>query len=232
MVRAVLNSFEILINTSMDCPLCNLHCETIDHLFLRCSWATKLWSLCMRWWGVNYFPRNFQEWFQGWIGLCPNEKFRRVWVTHFNAIAWSIWEARNQVLFKGISAELPYFMDLVKFRVAWWFKHNEKGSSEPITVILENLKTCCIDVKACALCVSKPSLVGKRIIISSDSSMAVSWVNDKDFGNFCLWDKIAEIRDMLWILGNTSVSHCLRSSNEVADSLAKNGSLMEGESVE
>ncbi|KAK3199960.1 hypothetical protein Dsin_023375 [Dipteronia sinensis] len=252
MVRDLLNHFGVLVNAGMNCPLCNRHIETIDHLFLLCSWARELWYLCMRWWGVIYCPnRNFPEWFQGWKGLCPSVKYRRVWVTMFSAIAWSIWEARNHVLFKGISADITHFVDLIRFRVAWWFKHYGKGSSEPITVILENLKTCCVDAKpvrfsvkkawippsamdlkfnACVICVSKPSFVGKNSSLSSESS--VSWVNDKDFGNLCLLEMIVDIRSMLRFLGNTTVNHCSRDSNDVADNLAKKGSLMEGEVVE
>ncbi|KAK2660961.1 hypothetical protein Ddye_007494 [Dipteronia dyeriana] len=70
-----------------------------------------------------------------------------VWVTLFSAIAWSIWEARNQVMFKGNPVDITYYVDLVRFMVAWWFKHYGKGSSEQISIILENLKTCYAEVK-------------------------------------------------------------------------------------
>ncbi|KAK2654882.1 hypothetical protein Ddye_014738 [Dipteronia dyeriana] len=35
----------------------------------------------------------------------------------------------------------------IKSRVAWWFKHHGKGSSESITLIIEYLKACVVDVK-------------------------------------------------------------------------------------
>ncbi|KAK3225729.1 hypothetical protein Dsin_005591 [Dipteronia sinensis] len=34
---------------------------------------------------------------------------------------------------------------MVKFRVCWWFKHRCKGSSEPITSILLNLRDFCVE---------------------------------------------------------------------------------------
>ncbi|KAK3218299.1 hypothetical protein Dsin_012269 [Dipteronia sinensis] len=43
---------------------------------------------------------------------------------------------------------------------------------------------------------------------------------------------ISDIRSMLRFLGNTSVNHCSRDSNDVADCLAKKGSTMEGEHVD
>ncbi|KAK3218067.1 hypothetical protein Dsin_012037 [Dipteronia sinensis] len=36
---------------------------------------------------------------------------------------------------------------LHRYMVTWWFKHHGKGLTESITVILENLKTYCVDVK-------------------------------------------------------------------------------------
>ncbi|KAK3219221.1 hypothetical protein Dsin_013191 [Dipteronia sinensis] len=79
--------------------------------------------------------------------LCPNAKFDRAWATLFCAVVWTIWEVRNHVTFNGLSADLVRCMDMVRFWVAWWFKHHGKGSSVPITLIIENLKECCIDVK-------------------------------------------------------------------------------------
>ncbi|KAK3199424.1 hypothetical protein Dsin_022839 [Dipteronia sinensis] len=53
------------------------------------------------------------------------------------AIVWSIWEARNVVVFKGIPADVNYFTDLIKFRIAWWFKHYGKGWSPPAFDVLK-----------------------------------------------------------------------------------------------
>ncbi|KAK2640499.1 hypothetical protein Ddye_028294 [Dipteronia dyeriana] len=116
MVRDVLVHFGVVINSGVECPLCKHHVETSDHLFLLCPWDRKLWSSCMSWQGVS-FILNFQEWF----GLCPNMKYIRVWVTLFSVIALSIWEARNQVLFKGTPAGLLCSVDMVRIAMkkAW-----------------------------------------------------------------------------------------------------------------
>ncbi|KAK3221694.1 hypothetical protein Dsin_008719 [Dipteronia sinensis] len=65
----------------------------------------------------------------------------------FYAVVWSIWEARNHVVFKGVPAEKTALVDLVRFRVAWWFQNHGKGSKEPITVMVENLEFCCLEEK-------------------------------------------------------------------------------------
>ncbi|KAK3199561.1 hypothetical protein Dsin_022976 [Dipteronia sinensis] len=59
------------------------------------------------------------------------------------AVVWSIWEARNQAIFKEKEIEQVQVVDMIKFRVSWWFKHHDKGSTEPITSILLNIPDVC-----------------------------------------------------------------------------------------
>ncbi|KAK2641249.1 hypothetical protein Ddye_023012 [Dipteronia dyeriana] len=37
----------------MECALCNAFVETMDHLFLQCSWSWSIWIHCMNWWGIG-----------------------------------------------------------------------------------------------------------------------------------------------------------------------------------
>ncbi|KAK2654158.1 hypothetical protein Ddye_014014 [Dipteronia dyeriana] len=100
----------------------------------------------MRWWSVNSSAnKNDKDWFCGWYGLCPSSNMRRAWSSMFYAIVWSIWEARNHMVFKGLTVELSLVIDSVRFKVAWWFKHHGKGSTEPITILMENLEICCCE---------------------------------------------------------------------------------------
>ncbi|KAK3189923.1 hypothetical protein Dsin_029484 [Dipteronia sinensis] len=86
----------------LDCPFCNKEIETIDHLFLHCSWSNSLWIDCMAWWGVvGCINKSVKEWLTGWVGLCPATKNERVWSSLFVAIVWTIWETRNQQVFEG-----------------------------------------------------------------------------------------------------------------------------------
>ncbi|KAK3230650.1 hypothetical protein Dsin_002531 [Dipteronia sinensis] len=85
--------------------------------------------------------------------------------------------------------------------------------------------------KACALCVSNYSLIGRKIEVISDSNVAVSWVNNGGFGNINHVDTIYDIRSNLAILAATVVSFASRDSNHMADRLAKMGSSKMGEFV-
>ncbi|KAK0590390.1 hypothetical protein LWI29_026415 [Acer saccharum] len=39
---------------------------------------------------------------------------------------------------------------MIKFRIAWWFKHHGKDTSDPVTLLLLNIKDCCKDSKRAA----------------------------------------------------------------------------------
>ena len=56
---------------------------------------------------------------------------------------WTLWEVRNELVFKDIQQDVTRAVDLVKFRLGWWFKHFGKGSDVPITHILLNIVECC-----------------------------------------------------------------------------------------
>ncbi|KAK2639898.1 hypothetical protein Ddye_027693 [Dipteronia dyeriana] len=54
-------------------------------------------------------------------------------------------ENRNHIVFKGGDVSSIQVIDSNKFRVGWWFKHLGKGSKDPITTILCNIKDICTE---------------------------------------------------------------------------------------
>ncbi|KAK3200310.1 hypothetical protein Dsin_023725 [Dipteronia sinensis] len=146
MVKDVLHRFSFSPNVSLACQLCNSGVESVNHLFLHCSWSWSLWSSCMGWGDINCCPNGtLLEWAVNWDGLCPAKKSERAWQTLFVAVIWTLWEKRNHVVFKGQSACVAQTVDMVKFQVAWWFKHQGKGSTGSITHMILNLKVCCTE---------------------------------------------------------------------------------------
>lgn len=61
-------------------------------------------------------------WDFGWVGLCPSIKSKRAWYILFHVVVWSIWEARNNVIFNGKKPSTNQVLDVIYFRVAGWFK--------------------------------------------------------------------------------------------------------------
>ena len=84
--------------------------------------------------------------------------------------------------------------------------------------------------RAMELCASRAELLGRKIVIASDSTVAVSWVNkSEDLGSFKHIDTIYDIKTYLKDWGNCSVEFNYRNSNSFADSLAKMGSSRQGD---
>ena len=63
----------------------------------------------------------------------------------FFAIVWTIWEFRNRKIFEDSVPILSLAVDLIRFCVAWWFKHYGSGSSDSITILSQNLEEFCRD---------------------------------------------------------------------------------------
>ncbi|KAK3206373.1 hypothetical protein Dsin_020419 [Dipteronia sinensis] len=165
-------------------------------------------------------------------------------------------------------------MDMVRFRLVWWFKYCGKGSKDQVSLMLLNVKDRCVDNsaskvskaelwsppaegllffnvdgsavgtpgpagiggvlrdssrkvlclfsfhlgiqdpitaelmainKACGIVHSSSSWRGRKLVISSYSKVAVSWVNSKDFDSPVHVESIYEIRNWLRSLVNTEV---------------------------
>ncbi|KAK3212280.1 hypothetical protein Dsin_016986 [Dipteronia sinensis] len=72
---------------------------------------------------------------------------------------------------------------------------------------------------------------GPNMVIASDSKVAISWVNNDDFGSINHVNLIYDIRSWLKNLGNTMVVYNSRSANSFADILAKRGASNMGDFV-
>ena len=146
MVRQVLKKFGIGNGVDMECPFCNSVEKSINHLFLHCSWTKEVWLRCMKGWDVNFCANSsLIDWARGWPGLCPRFESSKAWNTLFFAIVWTVWELRNQLIFRGKAASVPLAVDMVGFRIVWWFKYlGNKNCSDPITLMMLNIQSSCV----------------------------------------------------------------------------------------
>ncbi|KAK2648312.1 hypothetical protein Ddye_015801 [Dipteronia dyeriana] len=136
------------MSVDMDCKLCNNGKESMNHVFLYCIWTWKLWTTCMNRWNVVFCSNGDNKgWWENWVGMVPATKYLRAWEVMFYAVVWTVWESRNQVIFNDKETNVWQAIDIVKFRVAWWFKHLSKGSKETLTYMLLNIKELCVDGK-------------------------------------------------------------------------------------
>ena len=90
----------IINNDTMCCVLCNNHEESIEHLFFSCKYAWQLWCTCFKKWMVNWAMLvDARSAFESWIVLKLSKSQRKQWCVCFFAMIWSVWEARNKIIF-------------------------------------------------------------------------------------------------------------------------------------
>lgn len=84
------------------CPVCQLDQESVDHVFIHCPFATKVWSLCYCWLGLQrVLPDTCRNHFlqHDFLGLNTkqNEVFRVIWL----AVIWSLYGFIGTISFLG-----------------------------------------------------------------------------------------------------------------------------------
>ncbi|KAK4839862.1 hypothetical protein QYF36_025571 [Acer negundo] len=118
MVRDLLPKFIGDLIGTLICPFCKTLEESIDHLFIGCKWYWRLWSACLSWWEISAcLPDNLSDWMDCWKDLCPIASSSKVWA-----------------------------MEMVIWRVVWWFKTYGKGYQLPVSLLMMNLKVGCVDI--------------------------------------------------------------------------------------
>ena len=65
-------------------------------------------------------PSSLVLFFQRWQFLVDGHLQRRVWISLFYAISWSLWVHRNEIAFEGISFSDLKFKKLIFFHLAAW----------------------------------------------------------------------------------------------------------------
>ncbi|KAK2642942.1 hypothetical protein Ddye_024705 [Dipteronia dyeriana] len=154
----------------------------------------------------------------------------------FLYLVWSIWEARNQMIFKDIPVDSVRMEDMIP-PATNFLKFNVDGSvrSSPgfasIGGVLRNhlgKDVISIEIlviaRACDLFGSRLELVRWRLIIACDSKIVTEWVTSRDIEGSNHEQLISHIRNSLYGFGQASVVYYPRDSNSYADILAKKGS--------
>ncbi|GKV51887.1 hypothetical protein SLEP1_g58506 [Rubroshorea leprosula] len=117
----------------LTCVFCTTVVEDTNHLFLHCKTAFNLWSKCFRWWGVEHvMPGTCWDAFNQHKDLFSNTTVKIGWDIIWFAITWTIWLARNEVIFQNKHLDEVKLFDLVQTRSFQWLKL--KGEGKGITL--------------------------------------------------------------------------------------------------
>ncbi|CAL5421767.1 unnamed protein product [Camellia sinensis] len=133
-------------NDSSVCCLCKSGAETINHVLLSCQVAWSVWSAILKWWDVQgALPDSVEAVLDWWAGVRFTKKARLMWKALPMVVMWSLWNHRNECLFRDVAPSGEGVSDMVKVRMAFWFKEVYKDcrfSVHDFIFNLEHIRSC------------------------------------------------------------------------------------------
>jgi hypothetical protein len=100
--------------------------EPTSRLFIHCDMFGSLWQHTRSWIGVSRVdPHNIHDHFIQFIHCIGHSRTRRdflqlIWLL----CIWTIWNARNNMIFNNVQATSRELIEKVKFNFYWWLKAN------------------------------------------------------------------------------------------------------------
>ena len=110
--------------------LCDKEEESVDHLFLQCEAAFRVWS--------NFIGKCDFSWCclksivdvaESWLGGCFVGCGQILWSMILFSFLWSIWKERNDRIFRGYSLSTIDLISKITFRIAKWALVRKKFSN-------------------------------------------------------------------------------------------------------
>ena len=78
---------------------------------------------CCSNWGLNWVTHHESKiMFLAWQQALPEKSSKELWKILFYVIVWSIWKLHNDMVFNGKVFDFVQIFDIIKFRLASWFK--------------------------------------------------------------------------------------------------------------
>lgn len=110
-----------------DCPICNLHPESQDHLFRKCHVTQRVWG-CSSFGIASAMPDNISvdAWLINFLNLFFNQDGDdQGRVIEFMAIIWAIWLHRNEIIFRNMRVSVEVILNLAQAHVQRWYRAQE-----------------------------------------------------------------------------------------------------------
>jgi len=132
LLRDMLSTKSNLMNrgiTHVDDSLCVTGCgqiESVQHLFINCSFFGSLWQHVRFWLGFSGVDHNvpsthFSQ-FTNYLGgrRSCRSFLQLLWLL----CVWLIWKERNNRIFNNVHSSIMELLEKVKFHAYWWLKAN------------------------------------------------------------------------------------------------------------
>jgi len=109
---------------NVNCVMCGEQGDTINHLLFTCKVATKIWNMCNKWTGnlgvsYNQIQAHFEHFHLLELNLKGNMLWKGVWI----AIVWTLWNHRNNIIFRNGIPDPKEIFSLTQVRVWEWLKN-------------------------------------------------------------------------------------------------------------
>jgi hypothetical protein len=86
------------------CVMCNRTIESANHLFLHCDLAHRVWYEIFKWLGVVIvMPPSIMSLFASFSEDAKNKRIKRGFRLVWHTVVWSLWRARNNVIFNNVN---------------------------------------------------------------------------------------------------------------------------------
>ena len=83
------------------CELCGACTESLNHIFLHCSFAASVWNYFTSIFEIGVAPPTILEVFNLGNTVEKSPQLKELWLICFTSVLWFLWHARNQVRFES-----------------------------------------------------------------------------------------------------------------------------------
>ncbi|KAE8685834.1 bromodomain and WD repeat-containing protein 3-like isoform X4 [Hibiscus syriacus] len=101
------------------CPFCKKQVESVQHLFISCDVVWELWNKIASYWEIALvLPKDPPSLLCSWGELRGKSL---IWKFIPGVVFWSIWKARNAMVFDGSPLDRMSLFFIARFRLSKWF---------------------------------------------------------------------------------------------------------------
>ncbi|TYH21059.1 hypothetical protein ES288_A04G012500v1 [Gossypium darwinii] len=103
------------------CPWCNREWEKTDHLFFNCIFINGFWKRIFNWWDIRWKKvNNFEDFYSCCFKVKILGSCKSLWLIAIVAAVWSIWLARNEMVFDNKVLKMDTLVFHAKMRALLW----------------------------------------------------------------------------------------------------------------
>ena len=101
--------------------MCKNENESMDHLFLLCPLAQRLWAFVLQKFKISWvIPQDVNQLIESDFMMHREKRIKLLWLLVIHAVLWSLWKERNLRIFEDKEGTLANIIESVFYWVALW----------------------------------------------------------------------------------------------------------------